>query len=78
MLILGDAPGMKPYSVDLRSRVLDAVDRGVPRIAGREDLLGFLALYQALAQAQEKETGALEPRQGVPTPPARKGAALEE
>jgi hypothetical protein len=46
------APDMKPYSKDLRLRVLAAVDSGKPREqgAGREDLLGVDANHKALAK----------------------------
>ena len=77
MLILGDTPGMKPYSVDLRSRVLDAVDRGVPRKQVARTFSVSLPSVKRWLKLR-KETGGLEPRQGVPGPPARKGAALEE
>jgi transposase len=68
---------MKPYSVDLRSRVLDAVDRGVPR---KEVAKAFSVSLPSVKRwlKLRRETGDLEPRQGVPGPPARKGTALEE
>jgi transposase len=75
-LILGDTLGMKPYSVDLRSRVLDAVDRGVPREQVAKTFSVSLPSIKRWLKLR-KETGSLEPREGVPGPPARKGAALE-
>jgi transposase len=66
---------MKPYSKDLRLRVLAAVDRGMPkkevaRVFGVSEptIRRYLRLH--------RETGDVEPKP-VPGPPARKGAALE-
>ena len=66
---------MKPYSKDLRLRVLAAVDRGVPR---KEVAQAFSVSLPTIKRwlKLRKETGALEPRKGVPEPPPRKGAAL--
>src|SRR3954465_4084430 len=66
---------MKPYSIDLRSRVLEAVDLGVPR---KEVAKTFSVSLPSIKRwlKLRKETGSLEPRKGVPGPPARKGAAL--
>ncbi len=66
---------MKPYSKDLRLRVLAAVDRGTPRaeaarIFGVSD--SSIRRYLRL----RRETGDVDPKP-VPGPPARKGAALE-
>jgi transposase len=66
---------MKPYSKDLRLRVLSAVDRGMPkkevaRVFGVSE--PTIRRYLKLRQ----ETGDVEPKP-VPGPPARKGAALE-
>jgi transposase len=74
-LILSDTLGMKPYSIDLRSRVLEAVDLGVPR---KEVAKTFSVSLPSIKRwlKLRKETGSLEPRKGVPGPPARKGAAL--
>jgi transposase len=66
---------MKPYSKDLRSRVLAAVDRRHRQGRGGEDLLCVGADHQALAPAAP-ETGDLEPRP-IPGRPRVKGAALE-
>ena len=66
---------MKPYSKDLRLKILAAVDRGMPRrevswIFGVSEptIRGYLRLH--------RETGGVDPRP-VPGPPARKGRALE-
>ena len=66
---------MKPYSKDLRVKVLAALDRGMPRkkvtrIFGvsEQTIRRYLRLRQ--------QTGDVEPKP-VPGPPARKGAALE-
>src|SRR3954452_24009840 len=66
---------MKPYSIDLRSRVLEAVDLGVPR---KEVAKTFSVSLPSIKRwlKLRRETGALEPRKGVPGPPPRKGAAL--
>jgi transposase len=67
---------MKPYSKDLRLRVLAAVDRGMPRKRGGADLrrLGADPIRRYLRL--RRETGDVEPK--PPTgPPARKGAVLE-
>ena|SRR5215210_5013645 len=68
---------MKPYSVDLRSRVLSAVDRGVPRKEAAKTFSVSLPSIKRWLKLR-KETGSVEPRKGVPGPPARKGAALRE
>jgi transposase len=66
---------MKPYSKDLRLKILAAVDRGMPRrevswIFGVSEptIRRYLRLH--------RETGGVDPRP-VPGPPARKGRALE-
>ena len=68
---------MKPYSKDLRLRVLAAVDRRTPR---KEVAKTFSVSLPSIKRwlKLRKETGSVEPREGVPGPPARKGAALEE
>jgi transposase len=67
---------MKPYSKDLRLKVLAAVDRGMPkkevaRVFGVSE--PTIRRYLRLRQ----ETGNVEPKP-VPGPPARKRSALEE
>jgi transposase len=66
---------MKPYSKDLRLRVLAAVDRGMPRnevarVFGVSE--PTIRRYMRL----RRESGDVEPKP-VPGPPARKRAALE-
>ncbi len=66
---------MKPYSKDLRLRVLAAVDRGMPRKeVGRVFGVSEPTIRRYLKV--RRETGDVEPKP-VPGPPARKGAALE-
>ncbi len=66
---------MKPYSIDLRSRVLAAVDR---RVSRKEVAKTFSVSMPSIKRwlKLRRETGGLEPRKGAPGPPARKGAAL--
>jgi transposase len=66
---------MRPYSKDLRLRVLAAVDRGMPR---EEIALVFGVSAPTVRRYLKlrRETGDVEPKP-VPGPPARKGAALE-
>jgi transposase len=76
-LIFGDALGMKPYSKDLRLRVLAAVDRRVPR----EEVAKIFSVSVPSIKRWlrlRRETGDLEPRKGVPGPAPLKGAALKE
>ena len=66
---------MKPYSKDLRLRVLAAVDRETPR----EEIVRVFDVSAPTIRRYVRlgsETGVVEPRP-VPGPPARKGAALE-
>ncbi len=71
-----EASGMRPYSKDLRLRVLAAVDRGMPR---REvaRVFGVSAPTIRRYLRLRRQTGDVEPKP-VPGPPARKGRALEE
>src|SRR5919107_6035053 len=66
---------MKPYSKDLRIRVLAAVDRGSPR---REIAETFGVSEPTIRRwlRLRRETGGVEAKP-VPGPPARKGTALE-
>ena len=66
---------MKPYSKDLRSKVLGAVDRGMPR-AEIVRIFGVSAPTVRRHLRLRRETGDVEPRP-VPGPPARKGRTLE-
>jgi transposase len=65
----------KPYSQDLRERVLRAVDSGMPRA----DIVKTFAVSLATMKRylkQHRETGNLKPK-AIPGRPAHKGAALE-
>jgi transposase len=66
---------MKPYSKDLRLRVLAAVDRGMPR---KEVARVFGVSEPTIRRYMRlrRESGDVEPKP-VPGPPARKRAALE-
>jgi transposase len=66
---------MKPYSKDLRLRVLSAVDRGTPK-AEVARVFGVSAPTIRRYLRLRRETGDIEPKP-VPGPPARKGRALE-
>jgi transposase len=67
---------MKPYSKDLRLKVLEALDRGMPR---REVAQIFGISMPTIKRwlKRRRETGEVAPRPS-PGPPARKGMALEE
>ena len=71
----GETVGVKPYSKDLRLRVLAAVDRGMPR-AEAARVFGVSASSIRRYLRLRRETGDVDPKP-VPGPPARKGAALE-
>jgi transposase len=66
---------MKPYSKDLRLRVLAAIDRGMPR----KEVARVFGVSEPTIRRYlrlRRESGDVEPKP-VPGPPARKGAALE-
>ena len=67
---------MKPYSKDLRLRVLAAVDRGMPR----KEVSQTFGVSEPTVRRYlrlRRQTGGVDPR--PPSgPPARKGRALEE
>jgi transposase len=67
---------MKPYSKDLRLRVLAAVDSGVPR---EEVAKTFSVSMPTIKRSQKRrrEAGDIEPKP-MPGRPRLKGAALEE
>jgi transposase len=67
---------MKPYSKDLRSRVLAAVDRGVPR--EEEVAKTFWVSMPTIKRwlKRRRETGDVEPT-AIPGRPPRKGKMLE-
>jgi transposase len=77
LLILDDTLGMKPYSKDLRLRVLAAVDRGLPR---EEVAKTFSVSVPSIKRwlRLRRETGDVEPTKGVPGPAPLKAAALKE
>src|SRR5919107_685246 len=67
---------MKPYSKDLRSRVLAAVDAGTPR----EEVARTFSVSMPTIKRwikRRKETGDVEP-QPIPGRPSRKGVMLKE
>jgi len=67
---------MKPYSKDLRLRVLAAVDRGVPR---EEVAKTFSVSVPTIKRwlKRRRVTGDVEPHP-IPGRPSRKGALLKE
>src|ERR671912_1645160 len=67
---------MKPYSKDLRLRVLSAVDAGKPR---EEVAKTFSVSIPTIKRwlKRRRQTGDVEPR-AIPGRPARKGAMLKE
>jgi transposase len=67
---------MKPYSKDLRLKVLEAVDRGMPRTEVAE-VFGLSLPTIKRWLKRRRETGEVDPKPN-PGPPARKGAALEQ
>ena len=67
---------MKPYSKDLRSRVLAAVDAGTPR----EEVARTFSVSMPTIKRwlkRRRETGDVEPR-AIPGRPSRKGVMLKE
>ena len=67
---------MKPYSKDLRLKVLAAVDRGMPRKEVARVFGGSEPTIRRYLRLR-RQSGDVEPRP-VPGPPARKRRALEE
>ncbi len=67
---------MRAYSKDLRLKVLDAVDRGMPR---KEVARIFGISLPSIKRwlRRRRETGDVEPSP-MPGPPARKGALLAQ
>ena len=66
---------MKPYSKDLRLKILAAVDRGMPR----KEVSRIFGVSEPTIRRYlrlRRETGGVDPRP-VPGPQAKKGAALE-
>ena len=67
---------MKPYSKDLRSRVLAAVDAGTPREeVARTFSVSMPTIKRWLKRRRER--GDVEPR-AIPGRPSRKGVMLKE
>src|SRR3954463_15952306 len=66
---------MRAYSKDLRLKVLDAVDRGMPRKEVAQ-LVGISVPSIKRWLKRRRESGDVEPSP-IPGPPARKGALLE-
>ncbi len=67
---------MKPYSKDLRLKVLEAVDRGMPR-AEVAEVFGVSMPTIKRWLKRRRETGEVDPKPN-PGPPATKGVALEQ
>jgi transposase len=66
---------MKPYSKDLRLRVLAAVDADTPREQVAKTFSVSMPTIKRWLR-RRRETGGVEPR-AIPGRPARKGAMLE-
>src|SRR5918999_4727731 len=66
---------MKPYSKDLRLKVLEAVDRGMPRKEVSE-VFGVSMPTIKRWLKRRRETGGVEPKP-IPGRPSRKGALLQ-
>jgi transposase len=67
---------MKPYSKDLRLRVLSAVDAGMPREQVAQTFSVSMPTIKRWLR-RRRETGDVEPR-AIPGRPSRKGAMLKE
>src|SRR5215211_6504085 len=67
---------MKPYSKDLRLRVLSAVDAGVPTEQVAKTFSVSMPTIKRWLK-RRRETGDVEPR-AIPGRPSRKGALLKE
>jgi len=67
---------MKPYSKDLRLRVLSAVDAGMPREQVAQTFSVSMPTIKRWLR-RGRETGDVEPR-AIPGRPSRKGAMLKE
>src|SRR5215217_5210647 len=66
---------MKPYSKDLRLRVLAAVDRGVPREEAAKTFSVSVPTIKRWLK-RRRETGDVEPKP-IPGRPSRKGVKLQ-
>jgi transposase len=67
---------MKPYSKDLRLRVLSAVDSGIPRERVAKTFSVSMPTIKRWLK-RRRETGDVEPR-AIPGRPSRKGEMLKE
>jgi transposase len=67
---------MKPYSKDLRLRVLSAVDAGTPREQVAQTFSVSMPTIKRWLR-RRRETGDVEPR-AIPGRPSRKGTLLKE
>jgi transposase len=67
---------MKPYSKDLRLRVLSAVDAGMPREQVAQTFSVSMPTIKRWLR-RRRETGDVEPRV-IPGRPSRKGTLLKE
>ena len=65
---------MRPYSKDLRLRVLAAVDNGTPRAEVAKTFGVSVTTIKRYVKLR-RETGKVQPKP-IPGPPPRKGAAL--
>ncbi|HZB81604.1 MAG TPA: helix-turn-helix domain-containing protein [Rubrobacteraceae bacterium] len=65
---------MRPYSKDLRLRVLAAVDNGTPRAEVAKTFGVSVSTIKRYLRLR-RETGKVQPKP-IPGPPPRKGAAL--
>ena len=65
---------MRPYSKDLRLRVLAAVDNGTPRAEVAKTFGVSVSTIKRYLRLR-RETGKVQPKT-IPGPPPRKGAAL--
>jgi transposase len=75
-LILNETNGYETYSKDLRLKVLEALDRGMPT-GEVAQIFGVSMPTVKRWLKQRRETGEVAPRPSS-GPPARKGMALEE
>ena len=67
---------MKPYSKDLRLRVLSAVDAGTPRVEVAKTFSVSMPTIKRWLK-RRRESGDVQPR-AIPGRPSRKGAMLKE
>jgi transposase len=68
---------MKPYSKDLRLRVLSAVDAGMPREQVAETFSVSMPTIKRWLRRRRESSGDVEPKP-IPGRPSKKGAMLKE